>query len=249
MAPNYEQRQAPRERPSGSPVMYQRWSKLLFLHWEVPAQWLTPTLPAGLHLDTFEGRAYLGVVPFAMERVRPRFLPCVPGLSWFLELNLRTYVYDDLGRPGVWFYSLDANQPVAVELARKLFHLPYQHAQMTARQDKEFLDYSSRRKGGQETARYRYQGSGEVREAEAGSVEFFLLERYLLFSEHRRSGLKIGQVHHRPYPFQAAVCDGLSTLPFTWNQFTAPESPPVSALYSRGVDVEIFGLKSAQNAE
>ncbi|RYD26824.1 MAG: DUF2071 domain-containing protein, partial [Verrucomicrobiaceae bacterium] len=121
-----------RVRPAGRPVMFQRWSGLLFLHWRMNPEEIQRRLPHGLHVDTFGGKAWVGVVPFFMERIRPVGIPAVPWLSWFLELNVRTYVYDDKGRPGVWFFSLDCNQPVAVEFARKIFHLPYQHAAMNA---------------------------------------------------------------------------------------------------------------------
>lgn len=225
--------------------MYQRWSELLFLHWEWEAEEVARTLPPGLHLDTHEGKAYLGIVPFSMEKVRPRFLPPVPGLSWFLELNLRTYVYDDLGRPGVWFYSLDANKALAVEIARKLFHLPYQHAEMTVTREGDLVNYRSRRKGTTAEASYRYRGEGETLTAEPGSLEFFLLERYLLFSTNKSSNLKVGHVHHRPYPFQKAASESPSLVPFAWNDFPKPEGPPVSALYSPGVEVEIFPLRNA----
>ena len=81
-------------------------------------------------MDRFGAKAFLGVVPFFMRNIRPRFLPAVPGISHFMEMNLRTYVHDRTGVPGVWFYSLDANQWLAVEIARRFFHLPYEHAAM-----------------------------------------------------------------------------------------------------------------------
>lgn len=244
-SPTLEQRLAARNRPDGGRVMSQRWARLLFLHWQVEADLLRATLPSGLHLDTFQEEAYLGIVPFFMERVRPRFLPPVPGLSWFLELNLRTYVHDDEGRPGVWFYSLDANQALAVELARKLFHLPYQHARMSAEVEKEQVAYRSARKSPAESpeARYHYAPSGALQTAEPGSREFFLLERYLLFSVDGKRQLKVGQVHHEPYPFQEAACPSPSKLPFTWNEFPEPKEDPCSVLYSPGVEVEVFPLR------
>jgi len=127
-APTASQRLAACERPSVQPVMFQQWRDLLFLHWEYPAEAIQATLPAGLFVDTFAGKAYLGVVPFFMQKIRPRFLPAVPGISDFMELNLRTYVHDRAGVPGVWFYSLDANQWLAVQVARNFFHLPYEYA-------------------------------------------------------------------------------------------------------------------------
>ena len=130
--PDVPQRLAARVRPVGNPVMYQQWRELLFLHWEFPIAELQRTLPEGLFVDTFADKAYLGVVPFFMRNIRPRFLPAVPGISNFMEMNLRTYVYDRAGVPGVWFYSLDANQWLAVKIARRVFHLPYEHAEMNS---------------------------------------------------------------------------------------------------------------------
>ncbi|MEI6536644.1 MAG: DUF2071 domain-containing protein, partial [Verrucomicrobiaceae bacterium] len=103
--PGDSQRLAARELQPGSPVMFQQWRDLLFLHWEYSAAAIQATLPEGLFVDTFDGKAYLGVVPFFMRKIRPRFLPAVPGISDFMELNLRTYVHDRAGVPGVWFYS------------------------------------------------------------------------------------------------------------------------------------------------
>ena len=131
--PTMAQREAMRRRPKRGPVMYQRWYDLLFLHWAWDAAEIQATLPAGLTVDTFDGQAWLGVVPFAMSGVRPRGLPAVGGLSAFLELNLRTYVHAADGTPGVWFYSLDCEQRLAVMIARTLFGLPYRHARMARR--------------------------------------------------------------------------------------------------------------------
>ncbi len=120
-APDESQRLAARIPPAQKPVMHQRWTDLLFLHWEYPLEALQSTLPAGLFVDTFRGKAYLGIVPFFMRNIRPRFLPALPGISNFMEMNLRTYVHDRSGVPGVWFYSLEANQRLAVEVARRFF--------------------------------------------------------------------------------------------------------------------------------
>jgi uncharacterized protein len=104
-----------RQLPLGqSPVMFQRWLHLLFLHWPVEPRTIQSTLPPGLQVDTFSGQGWIGIVPFFMRGVRPVGLPSIVGPSNFLELNLRTYVRDRDGRPGIWFYSLDANQPLAV---------------------------------------------------------------------------------------------------------------------------------------
>lgn len=243
-APTPEQRLAVRERPMGRPVMKQRWSRLLFLHWRVDPGLLRPLLPAGLHLDLHEGEAWLGVVPFLMERVRPVLLPAVPGLSWFLELNVRTYVHDDAGTPGVWFLSLDCNQPVAVELARNLFLLPYQHARMRCGGNLADTRYRCLRRGEEEEAVFEYGPGGALKTAEPGSLEFFLIERYALFSTGRNGRIYQGLVHHPPYRWAQAVCGRWSTLPVKWNGLPEPPGEPESALWVEQVDVEIFPLRA-----
>src|SRR2546423_6570111 len=119
-------------KPGMRQVMQQRWELLLFLHWIVSPDVIQATLPNELTVDTFEGKAYLGLTAFFMTSVRPVGIPALPWLSYFQELNVRTYVYDKSGAAGVWFYSLDCNQPAAVLAARSLLGLPYFHAKMSA---------------------------------------------------------------------------------------------------------------------
>ena len=178
-----------RQRPAQVCVMRQTWAHLLFLHWRFPVAMVQRTLPPGLTVDTFDGAAWLGVVPFFMQKVRPRGLPGIPGLTNFLELNVRTYVHDDAGRPGVWFYSLDCNQPIAVRTARSLFHLPYEHATMSAGiQADGTIEYDARRRGEGSEARFVYASNHAGSEVEPGSLEFFLIERYALFAHATTSG-------------------------------------------------------------
>lgn len=155
--------------------MRQQWAHLLFLHWAWDAAAVQRTLPAGLTVDTFEGRAWIGLVPFFMRRVRPAGFPAVPGVSNFLELNVRTYVHDAAGRPGVWFYSLDCNRWLAVKVARGLFHLPYEHAVMSADISAATgeVDYAAGRCGQAEESRFLYRATGPGRASEPGSLEFF----------------------------------------------------------------------------
>ena len=245
-------RLAERGRPPGRAVMHQTWRDLLFLHWRVEPSVIQRTLPQGLTVDTFDGSAWVGVVPFYMRSVRPWWSPSVPGISNFLELNLRTYAVGPDGRPGVWFYSLDANQWLAVKVARALYRLPYFHAEMEATSRRErrdlpdgFVDYRSRRRGtsGDQACRYRYRGVRAEREAEPGTLEFYLVERYLLFAA-RGGRLYSGRVWHTPYPVRdAEVAAGDDTL-FALNRLARPSRPADHAVYSRGVEVEVFPLRA-----
>lgn len=222
--------------------MKQRWSRLLFLHWRMEPDLLRPLIPPGLHLDLHEETAWLGVVPFLMERIRPTYLPAVPKLSWFLELNVRIYVHDDSGVPGVWFLSLDCNQPVAVTLARNLFRLPYQHARMRCGGTLAATTYHCLRRGETEEAAYLYGPAGDARTSEPGSLEFFLLERYVLFSRGRRDRLYQGRVSHPPYQWTPATSEKWSTLPVKWDGLPEPSGPAESILWVDHVDVEVFPL-------
>lgn len=247
MTPSPDQRRALQNRPPGFPVMRQRWSGLLFLHWPIDPDLIAQRLPPGLHVDTFEGTAWLGVVPFFMERVRPAGLPPVPWLSWFLELNVRTYVHDDDGNPGVWFFSLDCNQPLAVEVARRFFHLPYEHATMQCEKSNDHIHYQSRRKSmGALNAIYDYRLPTDSKEANFGTLEWFLVERYLLFSANPSGKLFSGRVHHAPYKIAPGICESWSTEPLRLNGFPIPSSPPPSILTANEVDVKIFPLRACR---
>jgi len=240
------ERQAPDPR---SPVMYQRWRRLLFLHWACSPGQIQATLPDGLSVDCLHGAAYVGIVPFAMEGVRPRGLPAVPGLSDFRELNLRTYVVDAHGRPGVWFYSLDAESPVAVWLAKRLFHLPYRLARLaeTVHADGH-IAYHAERVGTDVGLDYAYHPKGGYREAEPGSLDFFLVERYRLFAhDTRQNRLITGKIHHPPYAIQDAEVETYDPRLFQLDGFPTPSNDPGHVCYSPGVDVRIFRPKVVEH--
>jgi hypothetical protein len=192
--------------PDGPWFMTQSWHDLLFAHWPVDASDVQAKLPAGLPLDTFEGQAWLGVVPFYMTNVAPRGVPPVPFVSSFLELNVRTYVTLQ-GKPGVFFFSLDANSTLAVAAARRLFHLPYYAASMkSAKQEGQFLYTSARETRADGVAEFAatYRPIGPLQSPTPGSLEHFLTERYCLYtvdSSHRAKRLEI---HHWPWQLQAA---------------------------------------------
>ena len=236
------QRLALQQAPQGRPVMRQRWSNLLFLHWPVDPEAIRPHLPAGLHVDLFDDRAWIGVVPFAMERVHPVGLPPLPWVSWFLELNVRTYVHDESGRPGVWFFSLDCNQPIAVEVARRFFHLPYRHARMSAEFPDGEIIHTSRRKGSEKLSRFRYRRPVHAKPAREQSLEWFLVERYLLFAADRGGKIRSGRVHHQPYRIEEAQCAEWSSVPVEEDGLGRLAGAPASMLVAEPVDVRIYPL-------
>ena len=235
---------APTRRPDRRAVQRQRWHQLSFLHWRVPVSALRPIVPAVLDIDTFDGEAFIGIVPFTMTGVRPVWAPPVPGLSSFHETNVRTYVHRDGRDPGVWFFSLDAANRIAVWLARTVWHLPYHHARMALDVASDgTVVYASTRHAGGAALRARCRPISPPAPAIAGPLDHFLAERYLLYAVDRRGGLRCGQVHHRPYPLQtAAVADWSESLLAAARIERPPGEPLVH--HASGVDVEIFALRS-----
>jgi uncharacterized protein YqjF (DUF2071 family) len=189
--------------------MAQSWHQLLFAHWPVPIAAIRSLVPPSLTIDTFAGEAFIGVVPFRMSGVRPRAMPSIPGLSAFPELNVRTYVVAD-GKPGVWFFSLDAANVVAVRLARLAFHLPYFHARMSLRQSGDQISYQSERiHRGAPPARFvsQYRPTGATYRSQPGTQDHWLTERYCLYAEDRHGNLYRADIHHEPWPLQPASAE------------------------------------------
>lgn len=225
--------------PPSSWVMTQRWNDLLFAHWPLPAAELTHLLPEGLVVDTFDGSAWVGVVPFWMDQVRFRVLPPLPGANRFPELNLRTYVLDrHTNQPGVYFFSLDAANPFAVGAARMFFHLPYFWARMKIDNGAgQELHYSSERllsRPANFRARYRSLGQPCTR----GGLESFLTERYALFTAHRGALVRVN-IHHLPWPLELAEAEfEANDLPQA-HGIRLPDTPPLLQ-YSRELVVYIW---------
>lgn len=241
-------RLAERTAPAQPVVMYQRWAEMLFLHWPVDPESVANQLPPGLNVDTFDGKAWIGVVPFTMRGVRPRFLPAVPGLSDFPELNLRTYVIDAQGRPGVWFYSLDTPKRLPNWIARTFFHLNYRLARMRVESVDSGCTYQSELRietGWDEAQNYSWRREGQCYLAVPGSLDFFLVERYRLFAyDAEAKRLLTGKVHHEPYPIQAVTLDRFSKRLFETNGMDTPGGAPLSVLASQGVNVRIFPMEA-----
>ena len=247
----------PTRRPAARTVMRQTWRRLLFLHWPVDASALLPLIPPGLELDHYNGQAYVGLVPFTMTGVRPVGIPPVGRLSNFHETNVRTYVHCGGRNPGVWFFSLDAANAIAVQVARRLFYLPYYYSRMrmTCSRGGESVacvgdgegnvtvDYEAERLWPEPTpagCRLRYSAIGSAAPARPGSLEHFLIERYILYST-AGGRLYSGQVHHDPYPVQRAELVRLEESLIAAAGI-AVEGPPPLVHYAARVDVRIYGL-------
>jgi hypothetical protein len=235
-----------RHRPwpvPGSPwIMTQSWHDLLFAHWPVDEAVLREHVPAAFPLDTCQGSAWLSIIPFHMTNVAPRGLPALPWVSAFPELNVRTYVILD-GKPGIFFFSLDAAHPLAVRVARRVFHLPYFSAAMTVDVQDGWVQYASERTGSSRAAfRGRYRPTGAVSEPAPGTLEHFLTERYCLYTTSRSGRRYRLEIHHRPWALQPAVLEASVNTMADAAGIPLPASPPLLH-FSKRQDVVAWGLE------
>ena len=178
----------------------QNWINLTFLHWLVDPELLSPYIPKDLELDTFEGKAYVGTIPFIMEKVRPYFLPYLPFITTFPEFNVRTYVTKN-GKPGVLFLTLDAQSRVTCFYAPRKYGLPYRYAKCRLKIDENRYSWASKRSSDSVELEGEAIATGEKRIAEKGTLEEFLFERYSLYTEHK-GNLKMAYTLHEPWVFQ-----------------------------------------------
>jgi uncharacterized protein len=223
--------------------MGQTWEDLLFAHWRVDADALRRLLPDAVRLQTHDGAAWLGMTPFRISGLRLRGTLPLPRVSSFLELNVRTYVTAG-GKPGIWFFSLDASSRLAVEAARRAYKLPYFQARILAEPQGEWLEYESARAGHVFSAKYR--PTGEVSRAEPGSIEEFLAERYCLYTVDGRGRLHRAEIHHPPWPLQPAEATiELNTM--APGDLALPDEGPLLH-FSRVQDVVIWPLKRVPEA-
>lgn len=231
---------APTRRPDARPAGSQRWESLLFCHWEVPTSQLRQLVPADLELDTWEGRAFVGIVPFKMRNIRPWWLPGAFSFN-FLETNVRTYVVHR-GRPGVYFFSLDASSMLAVWAAKIGWSLPYYYAAMSSDEDAGRIGYESSRHRGAACHQAHFRIGNQLGPSPPNTLEFFLFERYLLFVQ-RGGGIYCGQVHHPPYDVWTADLDSLEDSLLTAAGLSPEQSMPQLSHYSPGVDVDVFAIE------
>ncbi len=233
--------------PAGRWAGRQSWRDLLFAHWPVPVEAVRPLVPAELTVQEHEGVSWLGIVPFRMAGVTARWLPELPWISAFPELNVRVYV-EMGGKPGVWFLSLDATNPLAVWGARTFFHLPYYWAEITLTRQSDGFEYRSIRNrvslrnsvsSSAATFEARYRPVSEVYEATPGTLEHWLTERYCLYARRANGAIYRTEVHHRLWPLQRAEAT------IARNTISAAgglpvEGPPALLHFARRIDVVVW---------
>ena len=221
--------------------MQQIWNDLLFAHWPIAAEIMRPLVPSALPLDTFNGQCWLAVTPFHMTGVRPRWTPPLPGLSVFPELNVRTYVTHG-GKPGVYFFSLDAASRVAVWAARATYHLPYFHARMSSVDQDGWIQYRSIRDSAAKLeGKFRPIAPIELRNP--GTLAHWLTERYCLYTVYRDRVYR-AEIHHQPWPLQNAEAEFSVNSMATCAGIALPAIPPLLH-FAKRLEVLIWPLKRA----
>ena len=230
--------------PESPWVMTQTWHDLLFAHWAVDPGVLRPLVPASLPVDEFDGAAWLGIVPFRMTNVAPRGMPSVPGLSAFPELNVRTYVTLE-NKPGVFFFSLDAASSIAVLVARHLARLPYFTAEMACEERDGWIEYRSARTNGPTPAEFnaRYRAVGPATPPRPGSLEYFLTERYRLYTVDGSGTRYSLDIHHPPWPLQPAEAEFRRNTMAEAAAVPLPAEPPLLH-FAKRQDMVAWPLRS-----
>lgn len=242
MLQQVEHRTAP--MPRGPWIMTQIWHELLFAHWPVSPALLRSLIPPALTLDTYDGQAWVGIVPFHMSFVRPRGVPPVPTLSRFPELNVRTYVLVD-DKPGVFFFSLDAGNPIAVEIARDIFHLPYFNAAMRYIHLDGAIHYQSRRtdpRGARAEFTGIYRPIAPVSFAARNTLAYWFTERYCLYTIVKANRVYCADIHHIQWPLQAAELEISHNTMATAHNIQLPDTPPLLH-YSHRQEVLVWPLR------
>ncbi len=208
------------------------------MHFPVKSSVLRPLVPKGLEIQEFDGTSFIGIVPFRMEGVMRRSLPDVPGLSAFPELNVRIYVQAE-GKPGVWFLSLDATNPLAVWAARTFFYLPYHRAKISFHNQGDSFTFEHERRDKSARFRATYRKLGASYESQAGTLEHWLTERYCLYALSPQGKLLRNEVHHHPWPLFAAEAEISENRMLDAFGLSLPDTPPLLH-FSPRVDVVLW---------
>ena len=233
------------------PIFYQEWHNLLFLHWKVKKDAFDQLIPSDLEVDTYNDSAWIGIIPFQMKRLRPRYLSSFPPVSNFTEVNLRTYVKDKYGRKGVWFFSLDTSNRLGNFIAYNFFHLNYRYS-------KTYFEISNRNKysckidlkqPGIPVQVFEWEDDPDTNyfKSNSTSLDFFLTERYRLYSyDHKRKKLLTGAITHEPYKLYTPKLIKYGTGLFESNKISATIDNPDSVIASKMVKVKVFPLENVK---
>lgn len=244
----------PTLEPDEPVLLHQNWHHLLFLHWEVPAADLQALIPSSLSVDTFQGKAYVALVPFTLTGVRAVMTPPLPWISHFHEVNVRTYVHYQGRDPGVWFFSLDASSKLAVAAARASYKLAYLDAEIAFTVTEGALpeiEFDTRRTDSRgampANAHIRYKPvEGPFGAAIPGTLEHFLMERYILYAQDEQHRLYRARVHHQPYPVQRAEVSALDETLIWAAGIRRPEGLGLRH-YAREVNVKVYPLEKVKS--
>lgn len=234
---------APRPLP-GRTVLHQRWEELAYFHWRYPVDLVQRLLPPHVTVDAFDGDAWVGLIPFEMRDVRVGAGPVVPYLGRFIEINVRTYVLDALGRRGVWFFSLDVPRSIPVAVARTLFSLPYCWAAAEHDVEHERHVYRMRRRWpcvGAPTATIAFSVGEEIADRDRTGLDDFLTARWALITT-RRGRTRYGPVHHPSWRLHRVGEVAIRERLIEAAGLPRPEGAP-HALYSPGTGVEVGWLQ------
>lgn len=228
--------------PVGPWIMEQTWHDLLFAHWPIAPETMRPLVPPPLGLDVFEGRCWIAIAPFHMSGVRLRWLPPVPGLSAFPELNVRTYVTYG-GKAGVYFFSLDAASRGAVWGARRTYRLPYFFAHMKLEAGDEWYHYRSSREANPAELEVRYRPTPAASRRAPGTLDRWLTERYCLYTVAGGTVYR-AEIHHQPWPLEEAAAEFETNSMASAAGIRLPAIPPLLH-FSKQLEVLIWPLKKA----
>ena len=235
-------------RPTGTRLMRQNWCHLLFMHWKIDESLLSPLVPHELEIDLHDGAAWIGLIPFSMTGIRPAFGPALPGVSSFFQINVRTYVTHH-GDPGIWFFSLDASNQMAVWLARTVYHLPYFRASIETKQDNLRFLFQCQRlgKAGKGVGfRAEWQSGPPIGRIRPGSLAWFLTERYRLFTK-TKGQIQTGEIRHEPWQLRSASLEEYESTLLSDIGLPEPSQAPV-LYHSDELAVDFWPLRNTNRA-
>lgn len=184
---------------------YQEWNKAIFLHWEIEKEIVEKWIPSGVKIDTYNGKAWISLVAFTMENIRPRLLPAFSPISNFHEINLRTYVIKE-NKPGVYFLNIEAQKWFSAYISRKISGLPYQKSDITHDIKEKKLFAHFKKKGFNLEIDYKI---GNLI-ADKNALDVFLSERYCLYLDLNNEIIRY-EIHHLPWQINELTCTKLKT--------------------------------------